>query len=408
MKLLLTAVILTIANSIFAQQTVRPSFDTISVTYKLWETPYAHRGFSLDTTREEYSSAMAGSLLSFAGHAREATALMETSAREMSMDTIRYENFRSAFQPVSALEALLKDAEDHEITIVNEAHHEPRHRVFTRMLLQGLYDRGYRHLGMETLAGYLPVDSLLHAGHYLALNQGYYTREPQFAAMVVDAVSIGYHVFGYEKAGTGSPKLREIGQMRNIMAYRARHPEGKLLLHVGYSHALEGELGGRWEKAVAQRLADTTGLNPLTINQTSFREMSDVAQERFEYQNTPVSAPSVFESKEGTPWNFDNDVRWFDRYVFHPRTKYLHGRPDYVFAFNQLPVLVDFSNLDQPGPYLLQAYAAKDDMAKAVPHDVIETSGEDGMALALKPGDYQLLVTLPDGRQYLGKTLVNE
>jgi len=351
MRLLLTTLSIFFFNLLPAQQTLRPNFDTVTVSFSLWETPYLHRSAAKDTTRTDYNYAMAGNALSFAGHAREATALMETNASAMG-----------------------EDAELHEIVIINEAHHEPRHRVFTRSLLQGLFDRGYRHFGMETLAGFGPVDSLLHAGHYPALNQGYYTRDPQFAALVAEAVQIGFHVFGYEEPGTGSPKLRELGQMRNIMAYRAAHPEGKLLLHVGYSHAMEGELGGRWEKAMAQRLADTTNLDPLTISQTHFREMASLEKERYEYKNAPVKAPSVFVNAKGEHWNFNRAVRWFDRYVFHPRTKYLHGRPDYVFAFNQLPVVIDFSNIGNAGPYLVQAYSVTDDMAKAVPHDVVETS----------------------------------
>lgn len=402
MKLLFCSLGLLSFTLLLSQQTVRPDFDTISVTFDLWETPYVHRAVATDTSRPDYNYAMAGNLLSFAGHAREATSLMEANAGEMGMDTARYENFRTNFHPVSATEALLKDAEEHEITIINEAHHEPRHRVFSRSLLQGLFDLGYRHFGMETLAGYGAVDSLLQAGHYPALNQGYYTRDPQFAALVAEAVQLGFHVFGYEKAGTRSPELRELGQMRNIMTYRSAHPDGKLLLHVGYSHAMEGELGGRWKKAMAQRLADTTKLNPLTISQTHFREMASVEKERYEYKDVPVKAPSIFVDSEGADWNFNRKVRWIDRYVFHPRTQYRHGRPDYVFAFNQQAVIIDFSDIGKPGPYLVQAYGIDDDMAKAVPRDVIETNGKDEMALALRKGKYQLLVTLPGGEQFSG------
>lgn len=408
MKLQFTILCFLVIHSLAAQEIVRPVFDTVTVNFDLWETPYVHSAHATDTTREGYNFYMAGNLLSFAGHARQATAIMESQAGVMGMDTTRYERFRSDFHPASAVASLLAHAEDHEITIINEAHHEPRHRVFTRSLLQGLYDRGYRHFGLETLAAFGAVDSLLHAGNYTGLKQGYYTRDPQFAAMVKDAARIGFHLFGYEQSGTGSPKLRELGQMRNIMAYRADHPEGKLLLHVGYSHAHEGELGGRWEKAMAQRLADTTLLDPLTINQTSFREMSTVAQERFEYKNAPVNEPSVFVNKSGEHWNFGDGVRWFDRYVFHPRTTYSHGRPDYVFASEQQPVIIDFSDISGAGPYLVQAYRTEDDMAKAVPRDVIETTGKDEKSLALKTGDYQLLVTLPGGEQFIGKISVKK
>jgi hypothetical protein len=398
-NLLLT--LLLVGNCIHAQQIITPEFDTITVVFDLWEPPFLHTETAKDTTRENYTVSMAGTWLSFSGNTAEATRLMDGYAREMGMDTARFENLRDNFSPTSAVAALLKDAEEHEIVIINEAHHEPRHRVFTRQMLQGLYDRGYRHFGLETLASFGSVDSLMKAGHYPSLNSGYYTRDPQFAAMIAEATQIGFSLFGYEAAGTGSPKLRELGQMRNIMAYRAEHPDGKYLLHVGYSHANEGELGGRWEKSMAQRLADTTSLDPLTINQTHFREMSRPALERFEFREFPVKEPSVYLNEAGEHWNFDNEVRWFDRYVFHPRTTYLHGRPDYVFANNQVPVSINCKQLKMEGPYLLQAYGPEDDLTKAVPRDVVETSADTPRAMALLPGAYQLLMTLPNGKQFI-------
>ncbi|WP_420459572.1 hypothetical protein [Neolewinella sp.] len=267
-----------------AQQIVTPTFDTITVDFDVWDTPYLLHSELLDTAGQDLETYMIGNYLSFSGYAREATQVMEEEFGEASMDTLRYTRFREEFHAIPAIPSLLEDAEQYEIAIINEAHHEPRHRVFTRQLLQGLYDRGYRHFGMETLSQDAGTDSLADQASYPSLISGYYTRDPQFAAMVAEAQRIGYRIFGYEAPGTGSPKLRELGQTKNIVNYRTAHPDGKLLLHVGYSHALEGELGGEWEKAMAQRLADTTGLDPLTIDQTAFREMSDTVQERYEYR----------------------------------------------------------------------------------------------------------------------------
>jgi hypothetical protein len=384
-------------GALSAQTRLSPTFDTITVEFNFWETPYLHRATILDTSRvKDYHQ---GNYLSFSGHPVEATRVMEEEIPRQDMDTARYTRFRDEFRPVPAVPFLLAEAEDHQIVIVNEAHHEPRHRVFTRMLLEGLYERGYRHLGLETLGSWAGSDSLKNPLSYPTLGSGYYTRDPQFAAMVHEAQRIGYRIFGYEAQGTGSPKLRELGQMRNIMTYRSKHPDGKLLLHVGYSHALEGELGGSWEKAMAQRLADTTGLDPLTVSQTAYREMSDTSQERYEYRHFAPGEPSIFMVGDTS---FDADQakgRWFDHHVFHPRTTYRHGRPDYVFAFDQRPVYIDFSAIDTEGPWLVQAYHPDDDMASVVPRDVVELSGDGQRALALLPGSYRLLVTSPDGSQ---------
>lgn len=36
--------------------------------------------------------------------------------------------------------------------MINEAHHQLMHRTFTTSLLEGLYAKGYRFLGLEALA----------------------------------------------------------------------------------------------------------------------------------------------------------------------------------------------------------------------------------------------------------------
>ncbi|MEL7161824.1 MAG: hypothetical protein AAFN92_13770, partial [Bacteroidota bacterium] len=233
----LTFILFLTTVPLVGQQTIRPDFDTTSVTFDLWEPPFMHYAAATDTTRENYNFSMAGNWLSFSGHDTAATRVMDHYARVMGMDTARYERLRDQFnKTIPAVPSLLELAEKHEIVIINEAHHEPRHRVFTRQMLRGLYDRGYRHFGLETLSAFARYDTLAPSEAYVNLKHGYYTRDPQFAAMVQEAREIGYALFGYEKSGTGSPKLRELGQMRNIMNYRKDHPDGKLLLHVGYSH----------------------------------------------------------------------------------------------------------------------------------------------------------------------------
>ncbi|MGB3800780.1 MAG: hypothetical protein WA952_13275 [Lewinella sp.] len=380
---------------------ITPELDTISVVFPGGGPIYLHQQTITDTTREGYHPGMTGNLFSFAGFAKEATAAMEDQMPVMGMDTQRYERFVDSFAAVPAVASLLKDAEDHQIVIINEAHHEPRHRVFTRSLLDGLYERGYRHFGLETLANYPGSDSLIAAMPYPTTAGGYYTRDPQFAAMVQYARDIGFQLFGYEAdhQSGDTPADRETKQMENIVGYRTAHPQDKLLLHVGYAHANEGVLGGSWGRAMAPRLADTIGLDPLTINQTHFREMADTTLERYEYRAAVVAEPSVFVNGTGDHWNFDDEVRWFDRYVFHPRTEYRHGRPDYVFTFDRIPVYLELDDMDIEGPYLLQAYRPDDDMAQVVPRDVVETSTEDERALALEPGAYRVLILSPHRRQ---------
>ncbi|RXM58193.1 hypothetical protein BOQ60_24775, partial [Chryseobacterium sp. CH1] len=48
-------------------------------------------------------------------------------------------------------------------------------------MLQGLYDKGYRYLGLETLAS----DSL-NTTKFATLNSGYYSQEPEFGNFIIN------------------------------------------------------------------------------------------------------------------------------------------------------------------------------------------------------------------------------
>ncbi|MBX9449469.1 MAG: hypothetical protein KL787_07030 [Taibaiella sp.] len=51
----------------------------------------------------------------------------------------------------NARDYIVHRSKDEEIIIINEAHHVPLHRIFTRSLLKDLYNNGYRYLGLEAL-----------------------------------------------------------------------------------------------------------------------------------------------------------------------------------------------------------------------------------------------------------------
>jgi uncharacterized iron-regulated protein len=56
--------------------------------------------------------------------------------------------FFNTFKAVNAKDYILERAKKEKIIIINEAHHNARHRSFTCSLLQGLYEDGYRYLGL--------------------------------------------------------------------------------------------------------------------------------------------------------------------------------------------------------------------------------------------------------------------
>lgn len=193
------------------------------------------------------------------------------------------------FKPVPAYKYILKRAATEQLIIINEAHHQPRHRTFVTFLLKGLYEQGYRYLGIETL-GYL--DSTYNECKYPVLLTGFYSKEPQFGNLIREALRIGFTLFPYEtEVAEHNGKLREIDQATNIARYMKEHP-GKYLIYCGYDHVIEGPHKG-WEKAMAGRLKEYTGIDPLTIDQETLTEHSALLYEKPDYAAIQFSQPAV-------------------------------------------------------------------------------------------------------------------
>jgi hypothetical protein len=194
-----------------------------------------------------------------------------------------------SLKPQSARDYILRRAPQERLIIINEAHHNPLHRVFTASLLAGLYRAGFRYLGAETLSFY---DSTLNQRKYPVQASGYYTQEPQYGNLVREALALGFTVFPYDVL-SASPKEREIGQARHIGKIFRQDPKAKVLIHCGYAHAYEAPIGGEWEKAMAGRVKEFTGIDPFTIDQERWTEKSEPARENPAYRLLQISEASV-------------------------------------------------------------------------------------------------------------------
>ena len=281
-----------------------------------------------------------------------------------------------------AREAILELADKTEVTLINEAHHLPYHRTFTTSMLRGFYDLGYRHLGLEAVSISLPIaDSLANAPDPQIM-VGYYARETELGQLMREAKSIGFNLFGYDNIGKGAQPIREIGSMRTVMNYRAQHPDGKLLIHCGYAHAREGKYSYFKGGPLAQRLADTLGIDPLTISQTSF-EPGGVS-------TISVVAPPYRPA--------DDTASRFDLYVAHPTPGLTAGRPDYKFGLGRVATDVSITAPPTAGEELLLfALPTTGDMQLAIPYDVVPVTTASVATYTAPPGPVKLL--LYDGRK---------
>src|SRR5690606_22540119 len=268
---------------------------------------------------------------------------------------------------VNARDYIIQQSKEARITINNEAHHIASHRTFTRSLLQGLYDNGYRYLGLEAL-----FDSVINDRNYPTIESGYYTSEPEFGNLLSAALKIGFTLFGYEASPGKNGTEREIEQAENIRKFIESNPNGKVLIHCGYAHAYENEYRP-WGKAMAGRLKENMNTDPLTIDQTMFLEKSDRQNNHLFLRLNDSTYPVVLMDENSKVFNGFTEPRQTDIVVIHPQTEFTNNRPNWLIAGKQ-KYAVPSSKFKNNEPVMVFAYRNNEFEKNGVPADIVEIS----------------------------------
>ncbi|MEM1328473.1 MAG: hypothetical protein AAGI23_21135 [Bacteroidota bacterium] len=180
----------------------------------------------------------------------------------------------------SAKKAILERASSHQLTMINEAHHDSHHRLFTQSLLEVMYLSGYRHLGLEAIEinDALPY---IDEPEKVSKQSGLYIQDPEFSEMIKYAIQLGYSIFEYEASDTIYGAEREKVQAANIIAYAAKFSNDKLLIHCGFGHLIESETNKYTSYPLMGRQIQLIGkINPLTIDQTRYNAGSHFSFEK--------------------------------------------------------------------------------------------------------------------------------
>ena len=264
----------------------------------------------------------------------------------------------SKFKPKNAVEYIAQMAKTEKIIIINEAHQQPMHRVFTESLLQALYDNGFRYFGAETLDY---TDSTLNERRYPVLKSGGYTVEPQYGNLIRSALRIGYTVFAYETRNNSDGKQREIDQANNIKQILIKDSTAEIFLHCGFGHNTESYVGGALEYLMGGRLKEFTGIDPLTINQIDMTETSSIKYDDPYFKRTTLDYDAVFVDSTGQTFYGKQGYKFIDMQVYHPRTKWIDGRPNWVFKNNKVSVSI-LKHIKIGFPCLVLAYMDNEDI----------------------------------------------
>lgn len=293
------------------------------------------------------------------------------------------------------LDAIALQARKTSIVIINESHEQSRHRAFTAKLAARLRPLGYDTLGLEALINSpaetpeesLPAFTRIPDQPFLQDDDGHYVSEATFGRLGREAKRLGYRLLAYEADTDDGLGLdadrderiaaREEEQATNLATFIAANPEAKLLVHVGYSHAMEvpGADGKRW---MATRLKAKTGIDPLTISQTTCRGGGEIVR-LDQLPNDEIS---------GT----------FDVVIDHPLVRYDQSRPTWRAELGDVATTIPAHLRPVNGWRIIEARPF-DETVNSVPLDRVAIRPTDDVALMLPPGRYQLrLIDVPLGK----------
>ena len=165
-----------------------------------------------------------------------------------------------------ALNYLIQKSKDERVVMLNENHFIPNHRILAEILIDSLYNYGFRYLAME---GIYESDIVLNERRFAITSTGYYTREPMMANLIRKAIDKGYYVFGYDFFE--DVKDREKNGAYNIIQKSiAKDSIGKVFVLAGHGHINEAETTPHREM-MARMFFLQSGIDPLTIHQEGFR-----------------------------------------------------------------------------------------------------------------------------------------
>jgi hypothetical protein len=362
-------------------------------------------GYLNSSKKFSYFSVL-GTLYSFVGEYEKADKSIDTNHRDYSPQPLKAENLSL----VNAKETILKLALNHQVIMLNEAHHIPAHRAFTQQLLKDLYAQGFRYFAAEALG----VDPDLKARKFPLLGMtGLYINEPVFGNLIREALKLGYTIVDYEDQNLCEEKedqpffcqdQREKEQANNLyQKILKKDPKAKIIVNSGYGHMSETAFAEFTPMGVY--FQKITGINPLTIDQETLRPHSESAKENPFYQSIaklfkwdqPVLVQKT-RAKEKAYWLSPGYEETYDLQVLHPITKVRDNRPAWRFFADQKALLINLEPCKKDFPCLVQARQAGEPIESVPVDQIIIRNKDQKTALALSPGKYDLYYRNQTGR----------
>lgn len=277
---------------------------------------------------------------------------------------------------VDPLAEIVRRARAAQVVIINEAHSRPAGRQFIEEVARALRPLGYSIYAAEAFADGIGST----APPYARSSDGFYVNEPVYGQLMRSLRGLGYTLVPYDwLPPRGRPRpsdptddinQREEGEAQNLVRrIFERDRNARVIIHVGYSHGRElPEDKVHW---MGMRLRERTGIDPLTIDQTSYGPTGD----RYVMCATDSDGSALDPA--------------FDLTVMPPALRFEHGRPLYrrVNGRHEVPLP---SPLLHPGRRTLVEVHRASEPDDAVPEDRILLEAGDDLPLLLSSGRYRV------------------
>ncbi|MCL1850528.1 MAG: hypothetical protein FWF70_03855 [Bacteroidetes bacterium] len=187
------------------------------------------------------------------------TALEFSDPNNLKYNVVSSENALQTNE--DALNYLIQKCKDERVVMINENHFTPHNRILGEIILDSLYNYGFRYLAMEAI---FDNEDVLNQRGFAVTHTGFYTREPIMANLIRKAIEKGYYVFGYDNFTSDREKEQALHIYQKTLA---KDSTSKVLVFAGFQHIDETEGARNW---MARKFFLLTGIDPLTVEQQRF------------------------------------------------------------------------------------------------------------------------------------------
>jgi len=292
-----------------------------------------------------------------------------------------------------------------QFLFIDESPTLAQHRVTGRRLIECARAAGFQYFVIEALGE--PAAALAERGYVSRSESGVFLREPQFAGLVEDALSLGFQPISLPPdefcadctpveafSRSAEPKADSLIQQTVDV-----DPSAKVLVWAGPGQAFEQPWGPRpFVNSLASHVFEKTGINPYTLIQRTLEARASLGP-------TPesgiylASGPDNGSCSGSYSPGSANGLSTHDGTLIHlappvgsngsdaERWAWLHTPPE-----NRMGVTPECASCAAGQRLLVQAFPPGVDVADRVPADQALCSAGDTCQLALPAGDYQLVV----------------